>query len=618
MIKILVITFVSIQCVSNVFTQNLIRNGDFETHGKLDCVSCPMWPDKFAAVLPGWQNINGSYPFLCDCRQKTDNAALEQGICRYDKALPIHGKSMMQLAYMPSCYDQDMATRGCSSYLGSKLSAPLEVGKVYVISFWLFLPMEHDTAFAKNIGVNLYTEPIRNPNGKLLSGAAFTLDTVVWDQWYQVKWMLRPTCALRFFLLGVFRDKSGPPVNSLGYTNWFFIDDIQVLEYTGETGNQKILPFCKSQEQNQEPLPAEVEGTTIFFDTNDTLLSPDARQSLDAFAARARRSPLAAFVIAGNTDDSGLDNVRLSEWRVKNTLRYLEQQHRIKPCRFLELYNGASNPLAPNDTESGREKNRRVEIRQTDGELANVVYRNLLLRLFEGKVDEAFDLMQIWLHTVKSHKKLYVLFDPRLERLKSDPRWKAKVYLPIRASYAAYKKPEQAFLLDSLGRDDQKCRTLKHYLENLNAYYAPVDSLDKRFDVSFFTDSINDECAAQDRARFGILKKTIGEKDWPKASEIGERAAKGAFLMLSHSEDSTALARYVPLLRQRCMEGEASWEHYAMLYDRLQVMRDLPQRYGTQYRPPGPGTATLELFPLEDAGKVNVWRKEIGLEPLEF
>ena len=69
------------------------------------------------------------------------------------------------------------------------------------------------------------------------------------------------------------------------------------------------------------------------------------------------------------------------------------------------------------------------------------------------------------------------------------------------------------------------------------------------------------------------------------------------------------------LMKQPCLQGEAEWQHYAMLYDRLQVIRGLPQRYGTQYKPLKNGD--FELFPMEDPDKVYQWRKEIGIESMK-
>ena len=200
--------------------------------------------------------------------------------------------------------------------------------------------------------------------------------------------------------------------------------------------------------------------------------------------------------------------------------------------------------------------------------------------------------------------------------LQADRRWAALAVKKVRDSYRAQQNPRLAYLLDSLGKEDQKCRTLPYSVENLNAYMAVIDSTDRRFDVHYFPDTADYTCAVRDEKHFQYFKKIMGGQAWPKASEVGERAAKTAFLIVSHAGDTTHIAHYLPLLKQRCTEGEAEWLHYATLYDRLQVMRGLPQRFGTQYKPPEKPDGKLQRFPLEDAGKVHRWREELGIEPL--
>ena len=70
------------------------------------------------------------------------------------------------------------------------------------------------------------------------------------------------------------------------------------------------------------------------------------------------------------------------------------------------------------------------------------------------------------------------------------------------------------------------------------------------------------------------------------------------------------------MLKEQCEQKEASWINYAFFFDRIQTSENKPQRYGTQSRWDEKRN-TIELFPLEDEKKVNAWRKEVGLEPLE-
>lgn len=111
------------------------------------------------------------------------------------------------------------------------------------------------------------------------------------------------------------------------------------------------------------------------------------------------------------------------------------------------------------------------------------------------------------------------------------------------------------------------------------------------------------------------LEELIAKKGWPKKSEVGGQAASAAFFIIQHSDLKKQL-KYLPILKKRCEENEAKWENYALMYDRVQTSQNKPQRYGSQVKYIEK-TNSFELFPLEDEAKVNEWRKEIGLQPLE-
>jgi hypothetical protein len=320
-------------------------------------------------------------------------------------------------------------------------------------------------------------------------------------------------------------------------------------------------------------------------------------------------------MIVGRTDSIGNQHKTLSRARIKSVLDYLETTHEIPRFRFLQAGLGDESPLAENRSEAGRQRNRSVQIQQMDCPMHLMIYRYLLLDVFAGDKTEAFKKLNIWLNLAPETRKLYALFDPRLASLKADPRWKA-VLKKVRASYQTQPKPALAYALDSLGMEDQKCRTLDRKLEDMHTYWAAVDSTDLRWDVSF-----DCEDAARNTRQEEVLVKAliawIGT-DWPQISDVGKRPAKAAFLILSHTADTALIAQYLPKLKKNCEAGEAEWIHYATLSDRMLVHRGLPQRYGTQYMPPSSEADKLRLFPLENAAMVNEWRAELGLEVISI
>jgi len=107
------------------------------------------------------------------------------------------------------------------------------------------------------------------------------------------------------------------------------------------------------------------------------------------------------------------------------------------------------------------------------------------------------------------------------------------------------------------------------------------------------------------------LEELIETKGWPKKSQVGESAAGTAFLVIQHSSYELQ-KKYLPVIKKLCEESEARWEDYALMYDRIQVNENKPQKYGSQIKYNN-DTKSFELFPLEDESKVDEWRKEVGL-----
>jgi NitT/TauT family transport system substrate-binding protein len=69
--------------------------------------------------------------------------------------------------------------------------------------------------------------------------------------------------------------------------------------------------------------------------------------------------------VEGNTDSKGSEKVNktLSQKRADAVRKYLADHFQIPEVRFQTVGKGASDPVAPNDTEAGRQQNRRTDIK---------------------------------------------------------------------------------------------------------------------------------------------------------------------------------------------------------------------------------------------------------------
>jgi len=110
------------------------------------------------------------------------------------------------------------------------------------------------------------------------------------------------------------------------------------------------------------------EGIQVTFDSgllfafdSDAVLSA-ARSNLNALASSLNKYPKSDLLIVGHTDAVGSDdyNQGLSDRRARAAASYLISRGVNR--QIMVLGAGESEPVATNDTDEGRQQNRRVEI----------------------------------------------------------------------------------------------------------------------------------------------------------------------------------------------------------------------------------------------------------------
>lgn len=103
---------------------------------------------------------------------------------------------------------------------------------------------------------------------------------------------------------------------------------------------------------------------TIPFTTGSTEIDPVAQYRLHSLAMILREFPDQVIILEGHTDSVGSDktNQRLGQKRAEIVKTYLVQHYGFEPDRIKTVSYGAEQPLAPNDKEAGRARNRRVTV----------------------------------------------------------------------------------------------------------------------------------------------------------------------------------------------------------------------------------------------------------------
>ena len=101
----------------------------------------------------------------------------------------------------------------------------------------------------------------------------------------------------------------------------------------------------------------------LLFGFDSDILRAGARENLATFAKSLDKYPGTDVLIVGHTDSVGTDayNNSLSARRAASAAAYLVSRG-VTVTRLRSTGRGETEPVAPNDSEAGRQKNRRVEV----------------------------------------------------------------------------------------------------------------------------------------------------------------------------------------------------------------------------------------------------------------
>jgi outer membrane protein OmpA-like peptidoglycan-associated protein len=121
-------------------------------------------------------------------------------------------------------------------------------------------------------------------------------------------------------------------------------------------------------QQNKEEKPGKIAINTtqtfqhLYFETNKAQLNKEAEEELSQILRLLLENALLTITVSGHTDNVGdaKANLQLSQDRAEAVTDYLAA-HGINKNRLLVKGVGSTKPVTDNDTQAGRDKNRRVE-----------------------------------------------------------------------------------------------------------------------------------------------------------------------------------------------------------------------------------------------------------------
>nr|WP_245339463.1 OmpA family protein [Paenibacillus shirakamiensis] len=118
---------------------------------------------------------------------------------------------------------------------------------------------------------------------------------------------------------------------------------------------------------NQSQLTITISDQALFA-SGLAVVKPESQQLGIAISKMLESFPDYDIVVSGHTDNIPIDNYQfssnwdLSSSRALNFMKILLSDGKLDPRKFVNTGFGEYHPIAPNDTEAGRAKNRRVEV----------------------------------------------------------------------------------------------------------------------------------------------------------------------------------------------------------------------------------------------------------------
>ncbi|EPU3937095.1 OmpA family protein [Morganella morganii] len=139
---------------------------------------------------------------------------------------------------------------------------------------------------------------------------------------------------------------------------YFFIIELTPSDIFISKLDKSITEFSRS------PLYV-AHDKNIVFDIGSSQLKEENTEYLMPVLTFIKQNPDITILIEGYTDNTGSDktNINLSLNRAEQVRHWLQKSTGFPDSHFVTRGLGAQNPIADNDSQDGREQNRRVEIK---------------------------------------------------------------------------------------------------------------------------------------------------------------------------------------------------------------------------------------------------------------
>lgn len=277
-----------------------------------------------------------------------------------------------------TCYAGLRFQKKYKEFLQVKLAEPLHRGTIYEYEMYVRLAF-WSNASLKSFGA-LFTKMGYKSQGDVVRAAL--IDTVSKKasfvngyKWFKVSGKYQADGGEKYLTIGNFspnvkKDMVRMNVFKLGFKEaYYFIDDVKLVkakEVVEKVKVEIVGSFNIEQDSVLEvkkdvKVGEKITLKNIFFENGRYYLLPESYSELNKLAQYLLRNPHMEVQINGHSDNVGSKgkNQKISEQRAREVFEYLIKKGVQNKMYFKGF--GSSMPIASNDDDIGRAKNRRVE-----------------------------------------------------------------------------------------------------------------------------------------------------------------------------------------------------------------------------------------------------------------
>jgi OmpA-OmpF porin, OOP family len=278
------------------------------------------------------------------------------------------------------CYTGFRFRKKYKEFLQVRLIESLHRGTVYEVSVWVRLAF-WSNASLRSFGVLLSKGGYK---GQTIAQRANMVDTICEKgglvnnyRWFEIKGFYKADGGEKYITIGNFSPKIGKDMVRLDVfrlgakESYYFVDEVSVkkaAEFEEKVAVEIVGPDYKANWEDSTLKVKEninvgetVQLNNIFFVNGRYYLLPESYTELNKLSQYLIKNPNIEISINGHSDNTGMKhrNQKMSELRAREVFEYLIKKG-VQNKMYYKGY-GSSRPVAGNDTEEGRARNRRVE-----------------------------------------------------------------------------------------------------------------------------------------------------------------------------------------------------------------------------------------------------------------